>query len=70
MNEELYNHLYDLFNQSRFVEIRLQGDFQDEDYRILIDKFDDFNLREVRIDRGTLYHNISEMNISFAQVIK
>ena len=64
-NQELYNHICDLFQKSAYVELVLKGEFLNSDYDFLINNFDAFNLREISID-----NNMNEVKISFRQVIK
>lgn len=65
LNQELYNHIYDLFQKSTYVELVLKGEFLHSDFDFLINNFDAFNLREINID-----NNMNEITISFRQVIK
>lgn len=69
MNKELYDYICYLLEKSRYVEIRMQGSFQNEDYTILMDNYDDFNLREVTVDCNLAY-GLKEIQVSFVQVIE
>ena len=69
MNKELYDYICYLLGKSRYVEIKLQGDFQNEDYMALIDRYNDFDLHEVTVDCD-LYNGLKGVKISFAQVIE
>lgn len=65
-NQELYNHICDLFQKSTYVELVLKGEFLHSDFDFLINNFDAFNLCEISIDKNIPY-NMDKIKISFRQ---
>ena len=71
MKDELfYDYLLYLLKQSRFVEIKMKGDFHPCEYNVLIDRFHDWDLHEVTVDVSPSFYEMKEVKISFRQVIE
>lgn len=50
MNDELTQYLISLIQKAKYGEIELKGDFQHEDIKEMLDKFDELNLVGVTLD--------------------